>query len=150
MSAATHLVKKDKPVMKTADDAAIAALEASNKAAKAKAEKKSNLELFKEELKRIQLDREERHKKRQTEVDTKSKIEEGPQKENSELDVTKSTEKIDLNLEYENPVNAQSGHVSSSGGGGGGGGRFQHPVSDQDPNTTNIFISNLSPKVRIN
>ena len=53
MSAATHLVKKDKPAAKTADEAAIAALEASNKAAKAKAEKKSNLELFKEELKRI-------------------------------------------------------------------------------------------------
>ena len=141
MSAATHLVKKDKPVAKTADEAAIAALEASNKAAKAKAEKKSNLELFKEELKRIQLDREERHKKRQSEVDTKSKVEDGtPQKEHSDLETTKSADKVDLNLEYDAPVNLPSGNV---------GGRFQHPVSDQDPNTTNIFISNLSPKVII-
>ncbi len=139
MSAATHLVKKDKPVAKTADEAAIAALEASNKAAKAKAEKKSNLELFKEELKRIQLDREERHRKRQSEPDNKSKGDEGPQqKDNVEPEAAKSVEKVDLNLEYDSHhANIPSGNA----------GRFQHPVSDLDPNTTNIFISNLSPKV---
>ena len=42
---------------------------------------------------------------------------------------------------------AQESFVSSSGGGGGGSGYGrQNPISVDDPNTTNIFISNLSPK----
>ena len=138
MSAATHLAKKDKSTPKTADDLAVAALEAAkqDKAAKAKVEKKSNLELFKEELKRIQLDREERHKKRLSDV---PKSEEDPLKETVEGDIVKSAEKHDLNLDYDNYQNQQSAMMGNN--------KYMHPVSDTDPNTTNIFISNLSPKV---
>ena len=140
MSAATHLVKKDK--QKTADEIAVAALEASkqDKAAKAKIEKKSNLELFKEELKRIQLDREERHKKRQQETPVKSKPDDAQSNEQVEGDSLKNFDKSDFNLEYDNHINNLNNNSSNNN-------KYMHPVSDTDPNTTNIFISNLSPKV---
>ena len=140
MSAATHLAKKDKS--KVGDEAAVAALEAAKQdKAKKKTEdskKKSNLELFKEELKRNQLDREERHKKRQLEAATNQELD----KALAEASNLKAAESGDLSLEHDVHSSQQdSTNLNSSMS------KHQQPVSDQDPNTTNIFISNLSPKV---
>ena len=158
MSAATHLAPSNKDKLSTskvADEMAVAALEAAkqDKAAKKKAEEpkksKSNLELFKEELKRNQLEREERHKKR-LEAANKPENPEGPDK--SDAGVAKTGENSDLYLDVPSTHDGTGGERGGERGGGGlnasmNTSKYQQPVSDLDPNTTNIFISNLSPKV---
>jgi U2-associated protein SR140 len=78
--------------------------------------KKSNLELFKEELKRIQMERQDHRSQQQK---PKQQIKDSsPLKEESTIPTNNDEDK----------------HKNSD-------------TNSDDPNTTNIFISNLSPKV---
>jgi RNA recognition motif-containing protein len=136
---------------KTADEMAVAALESKHSESKAKVEKKSNLELFKEELKRIQLDREERHKKRLQQTSSPSSSNASATKAGNDQDteahdtptashITTSSEiNEDLSLE---DLRSEGQHYPLRSGNYDS----QRPVDSLDPNTTNLFISNLSPK----
>lgn len=77
---------------------------------KAQEKKKSNLEMFKEELRQIQEEREERHKYKH---------------------MAKSM--IPVSIEPEQPYGEKESGSFDNG----------------DPNTTNLYLGNLNPKVRI-
>ncbi|EDW85779.1 uncharacterized protein Dwil_GK22959 [Drosophila willistoni] len=97
--------------------------------------KKSNLELFKEELRQIQEEREERHKYKHLAVS---------------------------HVASSQAQQSQSSSDSGGGGGGGGGGSNSSSSSNSqqtsgahpsgsfdtgDPNTTNLYLGNLNPKI---
>ncbi|CAK9293338.1 unnamed protein product [Gordionus sp. m RMFG-2023] len=114
----TSSKKKEKPILvKKKDDK----------------KKKSNLELFKEELQKIQEERQERNKLKQ---ELRESINKGG-KIDPAIESWLSTDKDEDHLSPS--LGGMPSHLSSAPG-----------MSDQwdsDPNTTNIFLANLNPKV---
>ncbi|XP_062132261.1 U2 snRNP-associated SURP motif-containing protein isoform X1 [Drosophila sulfurigaster albostrigata] len=86
--------------------------------------KKSNLELFKEELRQIQEEREERHKYKHMAVANPPASQQQPQQQQQHQQATSSSQ-------------------PSSSSRGDAGGSFD----TGDPNTTNLYLGNLSPKI---
>ncbi|KAL7735664.1 hypothetical protein ACLKA6_002545 [Drosophila palustris] len=85
--------------------------------------KKSNLELFKEELRQIQEEREERHKYKHMAVSNPPASQQQPQQQQQQQQA---------------PSTTQTSNNSRDAGGS---------FDTGDPNTTNLYLGNLNPKI---
>ncbi|KAM8712415.1 hypothetical protein ACLKA7_012863 [Drosophila subpalustris] len=86
--------------------------------------KKSNLELFKEELRQIQEEREERHKYKHMAVSNPPASQQQPQQQQQQ--------------QQQAPSATQTSNNSRDAGGS---------FDTGDPNTTNLYLGNLNPKI---
>ncbi|XP_017489279.1 PREDICTED: U2 snRNP-associated SURP motif-containing protein-like, partial [Rhagoletis zephyria] len=115
--------------------------------------KKSNLEAFKEELKLMQKEREARLRQRTTGKDGSSggpPKKKGDVKKKSNLEAFKEELKL-MQKEREARLRQRTTGKDGSSGGNGGGSSSKVPGAGShdtgDPNTTNIYLGNLNPKL---